>query len=94
MGLFKKKANQQSEEPNIINVKCPKCSQTHELTLYDTKYLLDGTPALPMTKLLERIHICNRSNIAQTQHDVTNGEKNTFTQNDQYSRDMFDIEER
>lgn len=37
---------------------------------------------------------CNRSNIAQTQHDVTNGEKNTFTQNDQYSRDMFDIEER
>lgn len=59
MGLFKKKANQQSEEPNIINVKCPKCSQTHELTLYDTKYLLDGTPALPMTKLLERIHICD-----------------------------------
>lgn len=59
MGLFKKKSNQQTEEPRIINVKCPKCGKMHELMLHHTKYLLDGTPALPMTKLLERIHVCD-----------------------------------
>ena len=36
----------------------------------------------------------NRPNITQPHSDVTNEDKNTFTQNDQYNLDVFDAEER
>lgn len=58
MGLFEKKDKKTWTEKEPCIVKCPNCGREHTLAVFDCKWRLDGTPAMPTSEYTKCFRVC------------------------------------